>query len=209
MIYLISNTKSDDKEVINFALSEIKFEKFSLDLSKFDALIISSKNAIKALQINQISLFQTQIYVLGKASLQSAKNFGFEKIKISSKAYGNDLANEFKDELKGKKVLYLRAKQIASSLPEILLENGVNLTQIIAYESVEISNLINPPKAGSVLIFTSPKNVQIFKKIFSLDTYKLVAIGESTAKALGEQKKVFIPQICDIDACIKLAKTIL
>ena len=46
-IYLCSNTPVDDEQVKNLALCEIKFARFAVNLSAYDALIITSKNWIK------------------------------------------------------------------------------------------------------------------------------------------------------------------
>ena len=51
-IYLISHTQN--QAVKNLKVCEIEFLKFSVDLSKFEALVITSKNSIKALKFNNI-----------------------------------------------------------------------------------------------------------------------------------------------------------
>ena len=51
-IYLISHTQN--KAVKNLKVCEIEFLKFSVDLNKFEALVITSKNSIKALKFNNI-----------------------------------------------------------------------------------------------------------------------------------------------------------
>ena len=48
-IYLISNTKTADESVVNLSVSRIEFLKFDLNLSEFDLLVATSKNAFKAL----------------------------------------------------------------------------------------------------------------------------------------------------------------
>lgn len=188
MIYLVG--KQRFKGVKNLILNEIKLCEFSVDLRDFDALIITSKNALLALQKNSQSVldFSVAVYAVGEKSAKMAKNLGFTNIKTSPKAYGKDLFEAFKNELKGKKCLYLRAKKIASNLDELLLNAGVNLTQIIAYENVP-----KPvpqgfePKHPAVFIFTAPSSVKNFLAHFSLDKNdKCVAIGQSTASALRD-----------------------
>lgn len=75
-IYLCSNTKINDKNVENLALCKIKFMPFKLDLNAYDALILTSKNAIKALRFNHISPnFKMQVFAIGKNSVSSAKRY--------------------------------------------------------------------------------------------------------------------------------------
>ena len=187
MIYLVG--KQRFKGVKNLILSEIKLCEFSVDLRDFDALIITSKNALLALKSSQSVLdFSVAVYAVGEKSAKMAQNLGFLNVKIPPKAYGKDLFEAFKNELKGKKCLYLRAKKIASNLDELLLNEGVNLTQIIAYE-----NAPKPISQGfklkrpAVFIFTAPSSVKNFLAHFSLDKNdKCVAIGQSTASALRD-----------------------
>ena len=238
MIYLVG--KQRFKGVKNLVLSEIKLCEFSVDLRDFDALIITSKNALLALEKSQKSSqsvldFSVAVYAVGEKSAKMAQNLGFLNVKTPPKAYGKDLFKAFKNELKGKKCLYLRAKKIASNLDELLLNEGVNLTQIIAYKNVPkpISQGFKL-KHPAVFIFTAPSSVKNFLAHFSLDKNdKCVAIGQSTASALREilgrnfdDKKdlnnkaitqnfsknlpqIFVPQTQSIKACVELAKTLL
>ena len=188
MIYLVGKQKF--KGVKNLILSEIKLCEFSVDLRDFDALIITSKNALLALQKSSQSVldFSVAVYAVGEKSAKMAQNLGFTNVKTPPKAYGKDLFKAFKNELKGKKCLYLRAKKIASNLDELLLNEGVNLTQIIAYKNVPkpISQGFKL-KRPAVFIFTAPSSVKNFLTHFSLDKNdKCVAIGQSTASALRE-----------------------
>ena len=191
MIYLLGEQKF--KGVENLVLSEIKLREFSVDLRDFDALLITSKNALFALKNSQknsqsVINFSLNLYAVGAESAKMAKKMGFTHIKTPPKAYGKDLAAAFKDELRGKKCLYLRAAKIASNLDEILLNAGVNLRQIVAYE-----NSPKPPPQGFVLkrpavfIFTAPSTVRNFLAHFKFNKNdKIIAIGQSTAGVLSE-----------------------
>lgn len=210
MIYLVSNTPFFDKDVINVSLFEIKFEPICVDLSAFDALIISSKNAINSLRFNNIlPAKELYVFAVGKASASAAREFGFERVVTSSKAYGDVLASEFADDLRGKNVLYLRAREVGSNLAEILLQNDVSLTQLIAYTSVLRQDFPPKPAVGSVIIFTSPKNAKNFLQIYGWDhSFKAVAIGESTARALDGICEVTLAKSQEISECVQLAKTL-
>ena len=191
MIYLLGERKF--KGVENLVLSEIKLREFSVDLRDFDALLITSKNALFALKNSQknsqsVINFSLNLYAVGDESAKIARKMGFTHIKTPPKAYGKDLAAAFKDELRGKKCLYLRATKIASNLDEVLLNAGVNLRQIVAYE-----NSPKPPpqnfalKRPAVFIFTAPSSVRNFLAYFKFSQNdKIIAIGQSTAGVLGE-----------------------
>lgn len=209
MIYLVG--KGRFSGVKNIIVSTIKFMPFCVNLKDFDALIITSKNALCALGQSQSELnYSIKLYAVGFESAKCAKKMGFTDIKIPPKAYGKDLAQAFKEELRGKKCLYLRAQKIASNLDDELISAGVNLRQIIAYE-----NTYCPPKKlvkiekPAVFIFTSPSNVKNFLKSYELSVDdKCVAIGETTAKALPPNQSVFIPTKQSTKACVKLARAL-
>ncbi|MGB2553736.1 uroporphyrinogen-III synthase, partial [Campylobacter sp. MOP51] len=77
MIYLVGSNL-DYEGAKTLRLNEIKFSKFSVDLSEFEALVITSKNSIKALKFNKIKIDENlQIYAIGEASANEAKKAGF------------------------------------------------------------------------------------------------------------------------------------
>ncbi|MBN7287474.1 MULTISPECIES: uroporphyrinogen-III synthase [Campylobacter] len=211
-IYLVSNTPSNDESVINLPVSEIKFLKFSLNLDEFDALVATSKNSFKALEFNHIKIKpDMQIYAIGEPCAKAAKRCGFSKIYTAKNSHGGEFAAEISPLLKGKKTLYLRAKSIVSNLGEILKQNGILVSQIVAYESV-CARLGKEkiPSENSVLIFSSPSNVKNFILNFGwLDSYKAVAIGETTAKELAKFTDPLVSARQEINACVELAKTLL
>ena len=77
MIYLCSNTSCDDENIVHLELCKIKYASFSVDLSAFSALVISSKNAISALEFNKIpSNNKISVFAIGKASANAASKYG-------------------------------------------------------------------------------------------------------------------------------------
>lgn len=210
-IYLLNETPFEGVE--NLILNELVFYDFSVDLSKYQALIYTSKNALKALQKANIALnYELDLYTVGQNSAEFAKTLGFKKIKIPKKAYAKELFNEFKEELKTKKTLYLRAKNIASTLNLELKNIGVDLDEIIAYENIfkkGTKKLSHP----AVFIFSSPLSVENFLKFYTLaKDDKIVLIGQSTAKAFKASNKAcgefFISKEQSLKACVALAKKI-
>ena len=209
-IYLVSNTKTADESVINLSVSRIEFLKFDLNLSEFDALVATSKNAFKALKFNGISCVNLPVFAIANSCATSAREFGFSEIYTGQNSHGDDFAREILPLLKGKKVLYLKGKDSASNFLEILQDGGVNIKAIIAYENVlnHCKMELKPPK-DSILIFASPINVRNFLSNFGWDeSYQTISIGKVTAKELKFSTPI-VSQNQDINACIALAKTLL
>ena len=200
MIYLVGSNL-EFEGVKTLVLNEIKFNKISVNLAEFDALVLTSKNSVNALKFNQISPANLQIYSIGDGTSRAA----------TKNAHGNDFAAEIAPFLKGKKILFLRARATASSVGEILRESGVNLMQIIAYENVfkPLKEEQKPPK-NSVIIFTAPSAVRNFTQNFGWDeSYKAVAIGLTTAKELEIFTSPAVSAQQNINSCVSLAKTLL
>ena len=210
MIYLVgSNLEFDGVKTL--VLNDIKFNKFSVNLAEFDALVLTSKNSVNALRFNQISPDNLQIYSIGEGTSCAASKVGFAQIYTAKNAHGNDFAAEIAPLLRGKKTLFLRARATASRVGEILRESGVNLTQIIAYENVfkPLGEEQKPPK-NSAIIFTAPSAVRNFTRNFGWDeSYKAVAIGLTTAKELEIFTSPAVSAQQNINACVSLAKTLL
>ena len=210
-IYLVSNTKTADESVVNLSVSKIEFLKFEINLSEFDALVATSKNAFNALKFNEISALENlPVFAIASGCAAAAKGLGFTQIYTGQNAHGDDFAREILPLLKGKKVLYLKGKDSASNFLEILQKSGVNIKAVIAYENVlnPCKMELKPPK-NSILIFASPINVRNFLTNFGWDeSYQTISIGKVTAKELKFSTPL-VSQSQDINACIALAKTLL
>lgn len=207
MIYLCSNTAF--KGVYHLNLCALEFKNFSVNLGDFDALIITSKNAISALEFNQIPPNdEICVFVIGKSTANAAKGYGFKNIYEGQNSHGDDFALEIASLLKKKKVLLLSPKEQVSDIKGILEREKISLTQIIAYEN-KITQ--NPPKLefkpNDIFIFTSPKNARAFLTHFKWQSeFRAIAIGKSTANALLGITQPLISQSQSIEACINLAK---
>ena len=211
MIYLCSNTSCDDENIVHLELCKIKYASFSVDLSAFSALVISSKNAISALEFNKIPPNnKISVFAIGKASANAASKYGFGCVYKAQNSHGDEFALEIAPGLKGKKTLLLRPKEQISDIKGILEKNGVLLSEQIAYEN----SIVTAPKrqfeTGAVFIFASPKNVEGFLKNFAWrDDFRAVAIGKSTASALKSFTNPLVSNKQNISECIKIAKNLL
>ena len=210
MIYLISNTPFDDESVEQISLCDIKFNKFNIDLSEFDALIVTSKNGINSLKFNSIILADILVFAIGKATALSCKEFGFTQIYEAQNSHGSEFGAEILEKLYGKRILFIKAKETISNLDIYFNQNGIDISVIDGYENLILKkDISSKPKSNSILIFTSPINVRAFIQNLGWDnSYKAVAIGKATAQALKPYTDPIISKSQTIKDCVELAKSL-
>lgn len=210
MIYLISNTPFDDESVEQISLCDIKFNKFNIDLSEFDALIVTSKNGINSLKFNSITLADILVFAIGKATALSCKEFGFTQIYEAQNSHGSEFGAEILEKLYGKRILFIKAKETISNLDIYFNQNGIDISVIDGYENLILKkDISSKPKSNSILIFTSPINVRAFIQNLGWDdSYKAVAIGKATAQALKPYTDPIISKSQTIKDCVELAKSL-
>ncbi|MBE0491799.1 MAG: uroporphyrinogen-III synthase [Sulfurospirillum sp.] len=208
-IYLLSNTKHE--EAISLPLLQIKSLHVSLDLSKFDALIFTSKNAVYAMQQIDENWKEIPAYSIGEATSKAIQKHSGKLVYTANDSYGDAFAREISPMLRGKKVAFLRAKEIASSLEDILLNAGVFLSSFIVYESTckPCNSSLSFP-VDSVFIFTSPSSVRCFFHCYTWrESYQAVFIGAISAQAFTLKTTLHVSTTQSIDACVSLAKTLI
>ena len=210
MIYLISNTPFDDESVEQISLCDIKFNKFNIDLSEFDALIVTSKNGINSLKFNSIILADIFVFAIGKATALSCREFGFTQIYEAQNSHGSEFGAEILGKLYGKRVIFIKAKETISNLDIYFNQNGIDISVIDGYENLILKkDISSKPKSNSILIFTSPINVRAFIQNLGWDdSYKAVAIGKATAQALKPYTDPIISKSQTIKDCVELAKSL-
>ncbi|MBX7490262.1 uroporphyrinogen-III synthase [Helicobacter turcicus] len=212
MIYYITKTNPDltyfpfDERVWILPLITLQTQ-FAKDIEQklkaSDSLIFTSKNAIYAFNENLESLdngtalkelwARLPNFVIGQGSANALKDLGIEASFIASSAYGEIFAQELIPHLKKKNPLFLRAKKIASKLPEILRENGIALEEVIVYKNTP-NFLENPPKLqkDSIIIFSAPSHIKAFLLNFRWESsFYALCIGKSTSAAARELLKGF------------------
>jgi uroporphyrinogen-III synthase len=207
-IYLFSI--SSHPLAISINSLDITFLKPDIDFSKYDYIIITSKQASQALK-----QYESSKYLMKKAlcvSKQSAiayEKLGGTVLNIGA-GYGDNLIGKIKEYPKETKWLYLRAKIVASDFVSKCQEDGYNIDEIVVYESV-CSKDIEHVKVedDSVLIFTSPSSVNCFLKNHTINLSNIVVvIGKTTAKALPKNIKYILSKDTTIDSCIDIAQNL-
>lgn len=203
-IYLLNEQKHEDVE--NLEVFQIEYIKSDIDLKKYDALVFTSKNGVKAINSFNQDWKNIPSYAIAQKTANTIMKLGGGVEFIGNSGHGNDFAYELKNVLKDKKVLYVKALKTVSNLPNILKENGIFLDEIIAYKtSCKKSNIIL--EEDSIFIFTSPSSVEcFFKQYLWKNSYKAIVIGKTTAEFLPSNINYEISSQTSVEECIKLAK---
>jgi len=203
-IYILSEKSYEGAK--NLPCILIKYLSCEIDLDEYEALIFSSKNGVEAIQILNKNWKNLLSYSIGSGTSKAIEKYNGQIVYEARSSYGDDFAKEIKDRLSGKKVLFLRAKVVTSSLKEILISSGVKLSEAVIYETVcnECENLKKPEK-NSCIVFSSPSTIECFFRCFSWDkSYKAVVIGTKSASYFPKDIPFIMSDKQNIDACIKM-----
>ncbi|MDA3909176.1 MAG: uroporphyrinogen-III synthase [Sulfurimonas sp.] len=204
-IYLFATSKHPD--AISAKSLQVRFLKPKIDFSKYDYLIITSKQTVKALeQYNKEEFINIPALCVSPKTALPYKNFG-GNILDTGDGYGDNLVKNIKEKSKDKKWLYLRAELIASDFVLRCKSDGYKIDEEILYvsecakEALEVQVSENP-----ILIFTSPSAIECFLKTHTISSdAKVVVIGNTTAKALPSGIEYKISQKTSIESCMEMA----
>ncbi len=199
-------------------LNEFCYYPLELDPTPFNALIFTSKNAVFSLLETLKNSPKLQIlqnipaYALSEPTAKTLQDHHFKVAFIGEKAHGKEFVQEILPLLEKKSVLYLRAKEIVSSLDAILLEHGIDFKQAVVYENklkhltLSEQNALKP-KEKSVLIFTAISHAKAFLHYFEfLENYTAISIGNTTALYLQEKGiQSYTAKKPSLEACLELA----
>ena len=204
-IYLFSISSHPNAISVNSLA--ITFFKPQINFSKYDYLIVTSKQTCEALK-----QYETQSYIEKKAlcvSVASAASFeslGGTVLDIGG-GYGDNLVDKIKSYPKETKWLYLRAKVVASDFVEVCKNDGYDIDEEILYESDCSQEILDiKVEDESVLIFTSPSSLNCFLTTHKIsEKSKLIVIGKTTAKAVPKDIKYILSSKTTIDSCMEIA----
>jgi len=205
-IYLFSTSSHPD--AINVNSLDIEFLNPEIDFTKYDYLIITSKQTSLALEnFYYQSYSQIEALCISEKSAEAFENIGGKVLEMGS-GYGDNLVDIIQKYPKETKWLYLRAEVIASNFVQISRDNGHKIDESVVYKS-KCSQKIKDfsLKESAILIFTSPSSVECFllKHKFT-PNHKVIVIGTSTAKVLPEGISFKLSEERSIQSCINLAK---
>lgn len=208
-IYVLSDKKV--KWAKNLPVFKIESIETDLDLSSYDALIFTSKNAVTSLNSHNKLWKNKPLYVIAPQTAKVASNLGGKIKFVGKEKHGNEFAAELIPLLKNKKVLYIRGSKIVSNLVETLNSNNIICNEAVVYETVCLTNKkkIKLPK-NSIVIFSSPSTIDCFLKNAIWDeSYQAISIGHTTEKYFPPYIHPIVSETTSLDYCVKKALELL
>ncbi len=206
-IYLLNNLKYEGIE--NIEVFGIEYIPSDVDLSRYDALIFTSKNAIYSIDSFNKKWQKIPSYAIAPKTANVIIKYNGNLVFTGISSHGDEFAEELIPKLKNKKVLYIRALKTVSKLVKILKENSIQIDELIAYKTscLKVNKAL---EKNSIIIFTAPSSVECFFKNYTWDdSYKAITIGKTTANYLPKNIEYIVSEKTSIDECIKLAKQLL
>ncbi len=191
-----------------------------------DSLIFTSANAILALRENLESLPNATEamqrwqnlpnFTLGTGCNEALKSLDLQATFSASRAYGEDFARELVPHLQGKKPLFVRARKIASTLPQILQDFAIPLMQAVLYETLPLKlkeSQKKPLARDCVVFFSAPSHIKAFLLNFTWDSsFIALCIGETTRKCalelLGAEARILLSPEVSKKVALEFAKTL-
>ena len=184
----------------------------SIDFSRYDGVILTSKQGVAALDEVSDGAWRTlPAAAIGKQTAAEIEARGGRVIYTASKAYGDVLAKELSERFADRRWLYTRPKVVVSKIAAQLREAGIEVEEAVIYETSCVRyDESRRPQKGAALVFTAPSIVRCFFENFDWDeSWKAVAIGEKTAQAFPEGIEVRLSPSTSIDEAIRFSNTIL
>ena len=207
-VYLFSI--SDHKEAIHVNSLEITFFQPSIDFHLYDGFLLTSKQGVAALRHYKKSTYiDIPALCISKATAKSYEELGGKVLDIG-KGYGDTLVTLVKKYPKTKRWLYLRAEKVASDFVSVLKNEGYFIDEAIVYKSECSKEILNVTvEENAILIFTSPSSIHCYLKNHTiLNTQQVVAIGNTTARALDPAIKYSIAPEPTITSCLETIKNL-
>lgn len=197
LLPLIAFAPPDDFGALDAALREI---------AAFDWILFTSANAAQQVAKRRSDLGLKagsegqvpRVAAVGPATAAAAEEAGFPVDFVATNQSGAGLAEELREELRGKKVVLPRSDRANPDLPEVLKRHGAQVTEVVAYKTVtpgkadrERVNSCCKDDVDGILFF-SPSAVQAFLELVDRKVLEklqgravMAAIGPTTAGALS------------------------
>ena len=205
---LIVKFKSNGFKVSNLPL--LQFSKLSyknINFSSLDAIIFTSSNAIKFLELKNINK-NILCFCVGLSTEKTARSKGFQKV-FAADGNVRNLKELVEQNLmsKDKKILYVSGEIVSYPLDKELLLKGYNVNRLVNYsarhnKNLDLSflNLLKKDMPDLVYVYSenSAKSfLNLIKKYELVDYWmntNLMCIGEKTSSVLNtiKWKKIFL-----------------
>jgi len=212
---LSSLLKEEGADVLEIPFIEIRpaqsyeaLDKAIENLLAYDWLILTSVNGVKAFFSrlekqgkSEADLLHLKIVAIGPATAKSIEKHGIPVDIVPDEYVAEAVVEEMRNQVKGEKVLLVRAKVARDVIPNALRELGAKVHVMEAYETVvpessrtAILEALNSDKKPALITFTSSSTVKNFVELLGqetiesglLDDVKLASIGPVTSATLKE-----------------------
>ena len=205
---LIQTLKSNGFKVSNLPLLEIsKVNHDEIKTNNFNAIIFTSSNAIKFLDLKSINK-NILCFCVGSSTEKTARLNGFQYVYAADGNVRN-LKELVQQNLSAKdnKVLYVSGEVVSYPLDRELISEGYNVVRLINYsvkhnENLDLSFLESLKKDMPDLVYVYSENsaksfLKLIKKYELVDYWmntNLMCIGEKTSSVLNviKWKKIFL-----------------
>lgn len=175
-------------------------------LVAFDWILFTSANAVQQAARRQQELGspaesskgKPRVAAVGPATAEAAAEVGFVVDYVATHHSGAGLAEELRDEVRGRKIFLPRSDRANPDLPAALKRHGAQVTEVVAYKTVtpgkadreRVNNCCKEEVDG--ILFFSPSAVQGFLELVDRKVLEklqgravMVAVGPTTAGALS------------------------
>ena len=205
---LILKFKSNGFKVSNIPLLEIgKINHNEIKLNNFNAIIFTSSNAIRFLDLKRIDK-NILCFCVGSSTEKTARSNGFQRVYAADGNVRN-LKELIQQNLSAKfnKIIYVSGEFISYPLDRELTSEGYNVERLINYsvkhnENLNLSFLESLKKDMPDLVYVYSENsaksfLNLIKKYELVDYWmntNLMCIGEKTSSVLNviKWKKIFL-----------------
>ena len=205
---MILKFQSLGHEISHLPLINIEGLKYEApNYSEFKAIIFTSANAVKFLDIKNIDK-KLKCFCVGSATEKKARSVGFQNV-FAAEGNVNNLKELILQNFKPSdgKLIYISGEIISSNLDEELISDGYNVERIINYRANEIKKYdesfieklkLKMPEITYIYSQNSAINFLKVIKNYQLETLwmntNLMCIGEKTSSILNEikWKKIFL-----------------
>lgn len=208
MIYLLSPLSKEG--TIHLPMIRFSLLPTTIDLSKCDVLMFTSKQAVKSAEALNPEWKKYPCLAIGSATAKEIRSLGGKVLYQPRSFYGKTLGQDIITTFQDKKILYLRPKEVSFDSKNFLSKEGLEIEEQIIYETSCISyEKKEKPVKDAIIIFTSPSTIHCFLKNFEWDeSYTAVVIGESTRVHLPTHARYKVADAPLIDACIAKARSV-
>lgn len=204
-IYTLTDTVVEG--AISLPIIKTVFRDFTVPKNDYDAVVFTSKNAVSGYDRRDTSWREKCIFTIGEATRNCVHTYGTQVQYTLPQGGGNELAQAILGHSHVKRVLYPHGAVISSSLPVLLKESGIDVYEVVVYETICVECIDTKPPKNSIIIFSSPSSVRGFQNVCGWDeSYICVAIGHTTAAAIDFCEHIFISPERTLRAAVDFAK---